>query len=148
MRYIKTYEDLSKKTYLINDQLDYLNQTRFAIDGVLNYLGVEIKDGKPVSKYNVDVVDFFKEIFLDKNIVFLSVNAPEGHPYVSGKVKDVSYYVYHLDEFFITVKFYNDEDEQIMINNRGTVMLDGYDADKKPLHKEVEMKKEAENYNL
>ena len=94
-----------------------------------------------------------REIFVDKNVVFLSINKPEGDPTLDGKIKDVDFYFYK-DEFFIKLKFetkvkvYLRKNDWHLVNNGVAIIVYDYDADTKPLHKEVELRKEAERYNI
>ena len=123
-----------------------------SIEDVMSTLKVEVQYPEdsvviPVSAYDIDVIEYFKEMLLDKNITFLSVNKPEGHPYLTGKVVDVDQLAYQ-DEFFITVKLNTKKDNWNLINNTVNIIIDNYDADDKPLHKEIKIKKEAEKYNL
>lgn len=134
------------------------NTYKFIVDDVMSDLQVEIQYPEdsvviPKSIYHIDVIDYFKEILLNKNISFLSVNKPENNPYVSGKVVNVDQLAYK-DEFFITVKlndkpsFKNSISDWILINNQTPVTVQNYDADDKPLHKKVKLEKMTNKYNL
>jgi hypothetical protein len=138
MKYIKLFE-YYRESYIRNKDM-------FFSSDIFDYLGVYDKmmydeNNVPESAYNVDVIDFLKEIFLNKKIIFDPVNNLNN---ISGTVTDVTYFVYK--DLYIKVKM-KDENEYLIDNNRLAFIFD-YDADTKPLHKEVEMKKKAEKYNL
>jgi hypothetical protein len=154
MKYLKLFEE-----YRVYNH-------KLIIDDVLyNELKVEIQYPDdavvvPESVYGIDVIGYFKEIFLDKYITFKSVDTPKGHPQMQGFVLDVDQLAYQ-DEFYIRVKLaqavysefpawlgHNNLDDWYIINNTKPVLVQHYDADTKPLHKEVEFKKEAGRYNL
>jgi len=101
------------------------------------------------SNYDIDVIDFFKEIFLGKNITFKSINNIEDQedPIKIGVVEDISLYLYQ-DEFFL--KFYINSNKSYLVKTSYpiTMKIEDYDAENKPLHKEVKLKKQVEKYNL
>ena len=146
MKYIKKFEEYP------NDGTKYL-----FIGEIMEYLNVDndrIEDESyiPKSPYDVNVIDFFKELLLNKNISFEYVNKIKNNPRINGVVRDVAYYAYK-DELYIKVNLYarskNEVDtEDYLISNDAMVSIDDYDANTKPLHKEVKMKKEAEKYNI
>lgn len=152
MKHIKLFEEIiRKRTYMLGNDMLFIND-------VMSYLDVDImpldEGYKPESPYGVDVMDFFREIFVDKVVLFIPVNntkkdrSPVPHRLLSlkNKVKSVKYFAYK-DEVYIQVKFYYDEFWYLMPNGSG-IFVEDYDADTKPLHKEVEMKKVAEKYNI
>jgi len=161
MKYIKTYEIYDQNDEQIKKFIpDLGNDQIMTIENIMSYLGVEIQYPEdsvviPVSKYNIDVIEYFKEIFMGKIITFRSVDAlakPEKHPKVKGFIENVDQLAYQ-DEFYIRVKISGEfkpfqYDGWFLINNLYDVYVYDYDADTKPLHKEVELKKEAEKYNL
>lgn len=151
MRYIKHFD-----AYMYGEDL-------LSINNIMNYLGVydiDDEESKIESVYDVDVIGFLKEIFMNKIIIFTSQNALEGDPTIKGKVKEVKIFPYK-DEFFVEVKLLNPEIKRIdhfekignkyksyLMKNNHIIAMYEYDADTKPLHKEVKMKKLAEKYNL
>lgn len=143
MKYIKTFEEYEPNNYINDNDLIRVND-------IMSYLGVDVdideldEEHPPKSKYGVDIVDFFKEILLNKNISFKSVNTPEHNPIENGTVSDVKLFSYKED-LYIEVKL--SDSDWIIINNYISIIID-YDAQNKPLHKEVKRKKEAEKYNL
>lgn len=138
MQYIKLFEN-----YMYGDDQLYIND-------IMVYLGVDTtpQDEKyvPTSVYGIDVIGYFKEVFLDKYIIFNSVNSLKNDPVTFGVVEDVDYYSYK-DTVYITVKLYGDSDSYLIQNNYAT-FVKKYDADTKPLHKEAEMKKMSYKYNI
>lgn len=149
MRYIKKFEEYDpehingSKHFFIGEIMEYLNVDNDSIEDE-SYL--------PESPYGIDVMDFFKEILLNKNIQFGSVNRIKDNPTIDGVVKNIDHYSYK-DEFYIKVKLYAKSEDEIdeddyLISNDVIVRVDDYDADTKSLHKEVKLKKEAEKYNI
>ena len=143
MKYLKTFEYYEPDKYINNEDIITIN-----IYDILHYLDVEIdenldEDHPPKSKYDVDIVEFLKEILLNENISFKSVNTPEQNPMKSGIVKDVKLFAYK-DELYVEVKINND---WIIIDNSSSFIV-YYNAENKTLHQEVKMKKKAEKYNL
>lgn len=152
MKYIKKFE-----SYEVFTSKAYGGSKYLFIGEIMEYLNVDndrIEDESyfPKSPYDINVIDFFKEIFLNKNINFESVNKIEGYPRIDGIVKSVDHYAYK-DEFYIKINLYakskdEKDDEDYLISNDSMFSVDDYDAYTKPLHKEVELKKEAEKYNI
>jgi len=144
MKHIKLFERF-RESYMRGKDMLFITD-------VLDYLGVDDnvmydESYVPESAYGVNVIDFLKEIFLGKQIIFDSISPPTKK---SGVVEDVGYYVYK-DVLYIEVKVINTQEnynDWFFIKNNYLVFIYGYDADTKPLHKEVEMKKKAEKYNL
>jgi hypothetical protein len=149
LKYIKTYEaNYERYKYLIRITN---NEVSVSIDDIMDYLYVkyEINDYgnfEFTNRYNIDFIDFLKEIFLEKEIEFKSINKITSNPYIKGKVKDISEYGYK-DELFIQFKIY-DKKNWHLAESVIRIYIQNYDAENKPLHKEVELKKEAEKYNL
>jgi hypothetical protein len=120
-----------------------------AIENVMAYLGVDEniidENTKPKSIYGVDIIDFFKEIFLHKYVTFRSVNRTENNPVIFGRVVNIELFAYQDELFvnFITNRGY-------IVSNYDAVKLQmgDYDAENKPLHKDVKMKKLGEKYNI
>jgi hypothetical protein len=154
MKYIKNYEGLivyDHKTTIddiLNDELNvYVKYDA--------YIGAYMQK----SKYDIDIVEYFKEIFIGKYIDFRSINRIKGDPRLEGVVLDVDQFSYQ-DEFYIKVKLSDDwhiikSDSGLRIGIGGSgvpgdnnIFIKDYDADSKPLHKEVKLKKNAEIYNL
>ncbi len=98
----------------------------------------------PENYYNINIIQFVKEIILDKYIIFDSVNKPQNNPTIKGVVEDVDHFTYN-ESFFIKVKIKN---KWYLVSNNTAIIISNYDGYLKPLHKEVELKKEAEKYNL
>jgi len=140
---------LGKDLFFINDVMKYLKVDTFVMD-----------QSMPESPYVDNIMNFFKEIFMNKKIIFKSVDKPFSHTTIKGTVKKIGRFSYK-DEFYIKVKLkdtqtktdrifldYENKDEWFLIQNNCIISIYDYDADTKPLHKEVEFKKEAEKYNL
>jgi hypothetical protein len=137
-------------TYLIGEKSSKCSN--MTISRIMDYLcadvGINILGyaDYPKSVYGIDIVDFVKEIFLNKSISFNSVDRDNSNPRFNGKVEDVSHYIYQ-DDFFIKVKLFKDNDWHLMEENSVIFVYD-YDADKKPLHKKMYLKKDEERYNV
>lgn len=154
------------KNYIFDDKYG------FFIADVMDYLSITIEHPEdfvviPVSKYNVDYIDFIKEIILNKNISFvsaddsandtLSVIYPENKVVrIKGIIEKVSQ-LFVNEEYFIRVKIKGDTSLGVLgigwhlINNFEKVFFiypDKYDAEDKPLHKEMILKKETEKFNI
>ena len=168
--YIKTYEAITSKTsygfdkYLthmydllgtgidqvtisIEDVLDYLKAEYFINSDYRKLSDEEYGDIEISSRYDINVIDFLKEIFLDKEIEFTSLNRLTSNPYVKGKVENLSSYGYK-DQLFMQIKIYDKKGGWYLVKLSERILVSNYDAEDKPLHKEVELKKEAEKYNL
>ena len=163
MKYIKKYESNIKDTYIIgNDSL--------FISDVMDYLKVSFKYKShpiitpryqtltPYSKYDINVIDFFKEIFIGKNIIakiFLTSDdidnnmfAPienTGH-FVRGIVEDIDKTTID-NQLYLTFKLSSQKD-RVTIDNNTLIFVWPYDAKDKPLHTQVSILKETEKYNL
>jgi hypothetical protein len=143
MKYIKTFEMLeTATTYIYNNDL-FMNNDVFDYLVVQHDFSTFDENYVPKSIYDVNVIDFFKEILLNKYVIFFSLSKPENNAEVKGVIKDVGSFAYK-DDFYIRVKLDN---WHIMHNTTMTAIYD-YDADTKPLHKEVKLKKYAEKYNI
>ncbi len=141
---------LGKDQFFINDVMEYLVVDTFVMDQSI-----------PETPYKINVMDFFKEILLNKKIIFQSENKIQNYPIIKGKVTAVGYFSYK-NEFFIKVKlkkpkfkyednWYNckhEVDKEYLMKNNSMITIYDYDADNKPLHKLVELKKRAEKYNI
>ena len=153
MKYIKLFEERikSRTTYMFGNDM-------FFVSDVMKYLKVDTlpldENYKPTSIYDVDVIDFFKEILIDKVIIFSPIDGrgpgTKESITITDKVEDVIYFAYK-DDVYIQVKIstpvYNDE-SWYLLKNHEAIFVKDYDADIKPLHKTVAMKKLAEQYNL
>lgn len=166
MKYIKYFENIiNSKNYLYNKDM-------LTISDVMKYLGVDTmlmdEESKLESRYNVDVIEFFKEIFMNKTIIFQDINRFNKDRTIKGKVNDVG--VFSYKEAYIKVEILdpkekeknskniwfpipqkygdNNDDNWFLIHNNSFISIYDYDADTKPLHKEVKLKKEGEKYNL
>jgi len=154
MKYIKSFESIGdfisevRNTYMYGKDMLFIND-------IMNYLKVDTQSTdeqyKPESPYDVDVIDFFKEIFVDKYILFTPLDRYKNYktPF-NVKVEDVKCVAYK-DDVYIKIKTYDVDLNKwlwyILKNDEG-IFLKNYDADTKPLHKEVAMKKDAEKYNV
>lgn len=156
MKYLKIFENFSYYMYgndilMINNIYDYLGMDTWIMD-----------ESIPDSIYNIDVMKFFEEIFMNKNIIFQSINKILSYPTIKGTVVDIDHFSYKMG-FYIKVKLKNsqiminnqfvdyketDDDDWFLIKNNNIVTISDYDAKDKPLHKEVKLKKKAEKYNL
>lgn len=154
MKYLKKYENylMNKSSY----DIEYgYGRDLFFLTNVLDYLGTyfDIKYF-PANHYNIDAIKFIKEILLDKRILFTSVDATKNNPTINGIVRKViEFYLYKMDYYLKVDVEVNKGDDKIvvdtyLINPEKIISIYDYDADKKPLHKEMKMKKEAEKYNL
>lgn len=145
MKYIKHFED------------DFYENNRdmISIKNIFNYLDIPMfspfldadQNNKIETKYNVNVIDYLKEIFLNKKVTFKSINKLENNPIKKGVVEDIKFFFYQ-DEIYIKFKI---KGEWIIVSDEMPVYLGAstkYDADDKPLHKKVKIAKEAEKYNL
>jgi len=143
MSYIKTYEKFkNNKGYMYGRDL-------LIINNIKTYLGLIINfnmnsNTLPKSKYDIDFIEFFKEILMGKYITFTSVDKLKYNPICDGLVEDVDFYIYK-NRFYIRVEIL---DEWYLIKSDEIVAINNYDADTKPLHKEIKIKKDIEKYNL
>lgn len=154
MKYIKLFENINQDTpyrLWMNDNNYYMiyhdNKYKTYISRIFFYLDVHYKQFEEpglYSKYDIDVIDFMKEIFLDKYIIFKSVNKPKDDPIVKGIVENIDFYQYK-DE--VPIEFQINGDLHL-VKYAFPIIVKDYDAEQKPLHKEVELKKQAEKYNL
>ena len=90
------------------------------------------------SKYDIDFVDFCKEIFLNKDIAVKTLDRPKNNPLIRGKVEDIDLYFYK-DEYYIKVKV--DDEWHLIENNVPLTIYYPDDFKNKPLHKELIEKK-------
>lgn len=139
------FESLVRKKYMISNDM-------FFMSDLFYYLKIDIQYPEDsivlaTNPYDVNTIEFIKEVLLGKNVVFKSINKPKNNPIIRGTVEDVDQLAYQ-DEFYIRIKIKDDKLDWHIIPNYDAIFIEDYDADKKPLHKEVELKKEAENYNL
>jgi len=156
MKYIKKFEQ-----YLDSNYSNYIieknnNHVLFFMEDIMDYLKVFTQQAvnfgeKLTNAYNINLIDFLKEIFLHKRIEFISVDKIAENPLIKGKVEDIDEFGYQ-DEFYITFKLYGKKNWYLVDtegrNNDNVVKVYKYDAEDKPLHKEVRLKKEVEKYNL
>ena len=142
----KIFERYSDERYMFGRDM-------FFIDDVMRYLDVDVdimnmdEQTELKSPYNVNVIDFFKEILMNKTIIFQSKNTTLDDPIIKGKVEDVDKFAYK-DEFWIKVNLSEPQKAYFLIKNNAIVTIYDYDADNKPLHKLVKLKKEAKKYNI
>ena len=151
MKYIKKFENIPYD----NNQGVSTDAKDVYIPNILDYLGIDMfqpldESTELKSVYDVDVVEFLKEIFLGKHVQFKSINKLKDNPIVSGNIIDIKLLFYQDEvyvKFLLENKYYKKEDWYI-VSNGSFIFLPTYDADNKPLHKDVKMKKEAEKYNI
>lgn len=161
MNHIKLFE--AYKDYIYNKDM-------FTISDIMKYLKVDnmlmYEESKLETIYDVDVIEFLKEIFINKTIIFRDINRFEKNRSIKGTVNDIGIFSYK--ETYIKVKILNpkelvknnveikfkeiqhekNEDNWFLIDNNSMISIYDYDADSKPLHKKVKLKKESEKYNL
>lgn len=150
MKYIKHFEDdfyeNNRDMISIKNIFDYLDIPMFS-----PFLDAD-QNNKIETKYNVNVIDYLKEIFLTKKVTFKSVNKPENNPIKKGVVEDIKFFFYQ-DEIYIQFKIESrlEISKWYIVSDEMPVYLGAstkYDADDKSLHKKVKIAKEAEKYNL
>lgn len=149
MKYLKTYEDyyIGKDGYIISP--DLINTTKpnhFFINDVFKYLGVNQfpndEESVGLNPYYIDTIDFLKEIFLNKKIIFTSLDSPNKNPKIEGVVEDVDLFGYK--ELYVKVKI----DGKWYIINSNMIHIYNYDAESKELHQELHIRKAAKDFNL
>jgi len=147
MKYLKIYENYVESTIVYGYGRDL-----FFISKVLDYLGVDLDNHliTPLSNpYDVNAIDFIKEILMNKKCVFTSRDAIRYNPSIYGIILDVIEFYFYKMNYFLKVKAVVDgEIDEFFIDPFIIIKIYDYDADKKPLHKEVKLKKEVEKYNL
>lgn len=161
---IKLFEDFENYIY---------NSDMFMIYDVMNYLGVNTpgrfimmdEESELKSIYNVDVIDFFKEIIMNKTILFQDINRFDKNRTIKGEVNDVAMFSYKDDSYikveilspkvknigdiaFKDITYEKTIDNWFLIKNNNMISIYDYDADNKPLHQKVKLEKEGEKYNL
>ena len=139
MKYIKTYEQ-SKLSTLNIHLYDIENELKIYLD---------FNNGEPIlkSEFNIDYVNFCKEIFLNKFIAVKSMDRTKNDPLIYGKVNNIGLFFYQ-DGYFLKIKI-----ENIWHLIQNNVILTIYDVDNfeienKPLHKKLKIQKKANKYNL
>lgn len=140
MKYLKYFEN-NINTYILQKEHDMIS---FMPDDVFDYLGISYPYNNMKGLYSVNVVEFLREILLNKIISFKEQSL-DGKYYNYAKVKKVGIYKYK--DIYIKV-LTNKDDEWKLITPGSIVVVHDYDADDKPLHKEVRLKKEAKKYNI
>lgn len=155
MKYLKKFETLTYKVYVKDYSTDYLigkhgkyDWESLLITNLLNFIGVDVDyddkniDDDWICKYDIDVINFLKEIFLGKEVTFYSKNDKW---FDKEKICDVKLFAYK-DEVYINVKLETD-DWKIICNNHITSVYD-YDASNKPEHLKLARLKKIEKYNI
>lgn len=149
MKYLKTYEDyyIGKDGYLLSPYLIHTTKSNhFFINDVFKYLGVNQfpndEESVGLNPYYIDTIDFLKEIFLNKKIIFTSLDLPNKNPKIEGVVEDVDLFGYK--ELYVKVKI----DGKWYIINSNMVHIYNYDAESKELHQELHIRKAAKDFNL
>lgn len=162
MKYLKKFETLYKNykddNYLLMDISKNESNISLLSKDLLEIIGVNVdyNDDKNdwICKYNIDVIKFLKEIFLEKEITFYSKSQDNAKWYSNVKIYDVDLYTYK-DEIYISVKIKNDHypnkfwvyDWKI-IDNSTIVTVYNYDASNKSEHQKLKQLKKVEKYNL
>lgn len=152
MKFLKTYEKylLDRTSY----DIEYgYGLDMFFISDVLKYLKIQYDYFSPLeilkTAYNVNTIDFIKEILMNKRVIFTSKNAIKNDPSVNGIIVDViDFYFYKMDSYLKVKVNYNDNVDEYLMCIDNIVSIYDYDADEKPLHKEVKLKKQAEKFNI
>jgi hypothetical protein len=153
MIHIKTFESyLSKDSYLIKNRKNDKYAAFRPID-ILSFIGLNIEkyyngDENDIlyNPYHIDPIEFLREIFIGKEILFLSIKNDYSHPensWIRGIVQDVNIYAYK--DLYIQIKV---DDKWNLIDNNNISNISDYDANTKPTHKELEIKKDGELFNL
>jgi len=148
MKYIKTFETVftnyKNNEYLTGNRGEFESESLITQD-LLEIIGVEIDPNNDwICKYNIDVIEFLKEIFLGKKITFYSKNYNNAKWYTKVIVDDIKLFVYK-DNIYISVKINNDW--KLIDPNYSTNIYD-YDASDKPEHKLLKILKKAKKYNI
>lgn len=132
---------------MVNNGNDY---NLFAKD-LLEIIGIDYEydtnlNTNWVCKYDIDVIKFLKEIFLEKEITFYAMNE---NWIKKEKIYDVNLFTYK-DEVYITVKVIteNEKNDWKIIHNSSIVTVYDYDALNKPEHQKLKQLKKAEKYNI
>ena len=97
MNHIKLFE--AYKEYIYNKDM-------FTISDIMKYLKVDNmlmnEESKLETIYDVDVIEFLKEIFINKTIIFRDINRFEKNRSIKGTVNDIGIFSYK--ETYIKVK--------------------------------------------
>jgi hypothetical protein len=122
-------------------KLEHYNSIATKIDDILKYFNIiELND----TTYYKNLIIFMKEIFINKEISFTSIDVPKNNPIITGKCINIKTFNYKYNYFFKfkigTIWYLVDANKDIIVKN--------YDANNKKYHKEVELKKEMIKYNL
>jgi hypothetical protein len=154
MKYIKKFETLYKNYTDINlyTLVNHGNDYNLFAKDLLEIIEVDVDyDDKNIDvdwicKYDIDVIKFLKEIFLEKEITFYAKNE---NWFNKVKIYDVNLFVYK-DEVYITVKIneITEKNDWKIIQNSSIVTVYNYDALNKPEHQKLKQLKKAEKYNL
>lgn len=145
MKYIESFESyLEPNSYLIKNRNFKYDSIRpkdllkfIGLDTEKYYNGDEVLD----NPYNINIIDYLKEIFLNKRISFKCLES--NGRWLDGIAKDVKLYLYK--EIYINLKI---DDRWFTMHNNYICTIIDYDADSKPIHKELEIKKDGDLFNL
>lgn len=145
MKYLKKYEILHTHSKSARNSITihiYEIEREIGLD-----VYIDAKTGEPTlkSRYDIDFVDFCKEIFLNKDIAVKTLDRPKNNPLIRGKVENIDLYFYQ-DEFYMKVKI--DDEWHLIETNAPLTVYYPDDIKNKPLHKELKLKKKEEKYNL
>lgn len=151
MKHIKLFEGyLAKNSYLIKNRKN-TKYSSFRPRDILSFIGLNIEryyngDENDIlyNPYHINPIEFLREIFIGKDISFLSVKNDSEDGWIGGIVQDVNIYAYK--DLYIQIKV--DDKWSLMGNNNIANIMSNYDANTKPTHKELEIKKEGELFNL
>lgn len=141
MKYLKYFENNNVDTYILQRENRLIS---FMPDDVFDYLDIFYPYNNIKGIYNVNAVEFLKEILLNKIISFME-QGEDAKYYNYAKVLKVGFYKYK--DIYIKV-LTNKDDEWKLINPGSIVVVHDYDAEDKPLHKEVRFKKDSKKYNI
>lgn len=140
MKHIKNFDN-----YLIGGNDPKSVSVVLTPEDIFDYLGINTYDHEKIhiNKYDINIQVFMNEVFLGKNIEFTSLDKINGNKDIKCKVKEVSTWYYK--ELYIIV---NDGTDDNVIKPDSIIRIFDYDAEDKPLHKDIKIKQKAYKYNL
>jgi hypothetical protein len=130
----KIYEETENVTYF--DLFEIISDMAYTKDTKHGHIILE-------DRYSVGIINYLKEAFVGRIIDFIILDRTKGYPEMKGLVEDVSYYIYHPEEIFITVKI---NGYLYMILDTKPVKI--YDWQPGPLFKQLIIEQEVQKYNL
>jgi len=154
---IKKFEHFNEEeTYIIENRYKY---TTLSLYNVMKYLKIE-KDNnfnKYNNEYNVNIIDFLKEIFLDKYISFNCIPVKkDSKNKIKGIVKDIKIFEPNNTNFYIEINIHDilkrEKDTWYLMQYFPIISVYNYNANNKSLHQKIkirkELYKETQKYNL